>query len=163
VSEEENDGPVDVRELVRWAGRTQRNLELWAEQSQRNLDSLSEQTRRNLDSLAERTQRSLDFLAGQQAQFAVEVQVWREEQEERWRKADERWARTEQSIRALLAIAQSHEGEIAALREAQARLTESQGRTDRQMAETGERLSALINFVERFVSEPRGGSEGREG
>ncbi len=50
------------------------------------------------------------------------------------RRADERWGRTEDGIRALLAIAEIHEREIAS---------------------TDERLSALINTVERIISERR--------
>jgi Spy/CpxP family protein refolding chaperone len=110
-----------------------------------------------------RIQRHIDFILEQQAQFAADMQRSREEQEERWRKADERWARTESGIRALLAIAQSHEGEINALREAQERTDRQIAETGKQMAETDERLGALINFVERFVSERRGNSEGQEG
>jgi len=155
MSEEENGGAMDMRELVRWA----------------------EQTRLNIEALAERTQRSLDFLAEQQAQFSSDLQRTRaerekdwEEQKERWRKADERWANTEAGIRALLAIVQTHEGEISALQESQARTDRQIAETGRQLAETGEKLSetgervdALINTVERLISERRNGKADRDG
>ncbi len=51
--------------------------------------------------------------------------------EQRW---ERRWGRTEEGIRGLLAIAEIHEREIAS---------------------TDERLSALINTVERIISERR--------
>jgi hypothetical protein len=134
VSEGENDGPVDVKDLVRWAERTHRNLE---------------------------------FLAGQQAQFSADLQQSREEQkekwqeqQERWKKADARWAETEKGIRALLAIAEIHEKGIAAMAAAQAA---SQERTDKQLAGTGERVDALVNTVERLISERRDGGADTSG
>lgn len=116
---------------------------------------------------SEEMQKAMQFLLGQQAQAdsrlsrlenvvagLADAQV----------RAEQRWERTEGSIRALLAIAETHEREITALAEMQARLAESQARTDRQiaetneqMAETNERLNALINTVERFISEGRNG------
>ena len=124
VSEEQNDGAVDVRALVRWAEQTQRNI---------------------------------DFLAGQQAQFSADSRQSREEQErerkeqrERWAKADARWAETEKGIRALLAIAEIHEREIEVLKD-------SQEQTGKQLAETGERVDALVDAVEQLISKGRNG------
>ena len=111
----------------------------------------------------DRTQHLMNFLLGQQAQLTATVAEIAQAQ----RRAEERWARTEESIRALLVIAESHEQEITAnrkaqerLAESQARLAESQARTDKQMAETDERLNAFINFVERYLSSRRGGENG---
>jgi hypothetical protein len=59
--------------------------------------------------------------------------------------AEERWARTEESIRALLSIAEIHEREIATLSE--------NGRA------TDERLNALISVVERQISQGRNGKQ----
>ena len=101
----------------------------------------------------EEINRKFDIVAGHLATLAVSQQRY----EERWARSEERWVRTEDSIRALLTIAQMHEGEISTLREAVAGLAESQGRTDRQMAETNERLNALIDTVERYVSGGRNG------
>ena len=90
----------------------------------------------------EQTQRNIDFIIKQQAQFAADMQQLRESQS----RSEQRWERTEESVRSLHAIAQIHEREITAL-------GESQAHTDRQMAETDERINALLNVVERLVSD----------
>ncbi|MGI9165957.1 MAG: hypothetical protein ACR2G5_06160 [Pyrinomonadaceae bacterium] len=87
----------------------------------------------------ERMERQMAFIVEQQAQYEERSA----KADERWAKGDERWSRTEESIRALLAIAQIHEREIGELREI--------GKA------TDERLSALINVVERQISEGRNG------
>jgi hypothetical protein len=91
----------------------------------------------------EEINRKFDTVAGHLATLAGSQQRY-----------EERWGRTEESIRALLVIAQMHEGEISTLKEA---LAESQARTDRQIAETSERLNALINTVERYISKRQNG------
>ena len=77
-------------------------------------------------------ERQMAFIVEQQTQYEV-----------RWAKADERWARTEEGIRALLTIAEIHEREIE-------KLSEAGLATDRKLNElreaglaTDERLSAL--------------------
>jgi Spy/CpxP family protein refolding chaperone len=109
---------------------------------------------------AEGTQRTIEFIVQQQAQFSTDMQRLRESQEQN----EERWARTGEEIRALLAIAEIHEREIVELRqtqaEAQARTDVQMTETDRRMAETDERLNALINTVERIISERRNGGRG---
>jgi chromosome segregation ATPase len=115
---------------------------------------------------AKETQRNIDFIINQQAQFNADMQQLRESQErceERWTRADERWSRTEEGIRALLAIAQLHDGQITALEEAQAQTDRQMAETDRRMAETDERINALVNTVERIIGERRNGGERREG
>ena len=111
---------------------------------------------------AEKTQRTIDFILQQQAQAQARAEAdterLREMQEEnearwaradeRWARTDERWARTSEEIRALLAIAEIHEGEITALAERQ--------------AEVGERVDALVNTVEQLISERRNGGRGEE-
>jgi chromosome segregation ATPase len=104
----------------------------------------------------ERMERQMAFIVEQQAQYEVRSakadERWAEadkrwaetdkrwaEADKRWAKADERWARTEESIRNLLAIAQLHEGEFEELREAGKAIDE--------------RLSVLINVVERHISD----------
>jgi hypothetical protein len=126
------------------------------------------------DDLKEENQRTMKFILEQQAQFTVDMQQLREAQAQ----AEERWGRTEDGIRSLLAIAEIHEGEIKTLAEAQTALAEAQtataeataatadaqARTDSQMAETAERLNALINVVEQLISERRrNGSAGESG
>ncbi|HEX8147730.1 MAG TPA: hypothetical protein VF591_11160 [Pyrinomonadaceae bacterium] len=123
---------------------------------------------------AEKTQRTIGFMVQQQAQFQAksetdmqrlrELHVQNEERwaqnEERWARADERWERTREQILALLAVAEMHEQEISELRRTQA---ESQARTDAKMAETGERVDALVGTVERLISGRRGGGKREEG
>jgi hypothetical protein len=82
------------------------------------------------------------------------MQQMREAQAQADEKWEQRWGRTEEGIRALLAIAELHDQEIKTLAQTQA---EAQARTDRQMAETDERLNALVNVVERIISERRNG------
>lgn len=105
----------------------------------------------------EEMQKAMEFIVNRQAQTFVQIEALSEAQreannaaeerwkqnEERWKRSDERWERTEEGIRSLLAIAEIHEREIAALGE--------NGRA------TDERLNALINTVERQISEGRNG------
>lgn len=65
-------------------------------------------------------------------------------------KWDRMWERTDGQINALPAVAQIQSHQIDGLAEAQAN-------TDRRMAETTEKLNALINVVERSVSERQNG------
>jgi hypothetical protein len=111
---------------------------------------------------AEKTQRTIDFMVQQQAQFQAkseaDMQRLRElheqneqrwaRNEESWARANEKWERTEESVRSLRAIAQIHEGEIMALAESH--------------ADTRERLNALIDTVERIISERRNGGRKEE-
>ena len=100
----------------------------------------------------------MDFILNQQAQLAVKVDAIAEAQqraEERWVRADNRWVQTEASIRALLAIAELHERDIKAQGE-QIAATREAGR------ETDERLNALIDMVERYLSK-RGNGDTQNG
>jgi hypothetical protein len=129
---------------------------------------------------AEKTQRTIDFMVQQQAQFQAKSETdmqrlrelyeqnearWAQNEErwasadERWARADERWERTREQILALLALAEIHDAENNELRRTQA---ESQARTDAKFAETGERVDALVNTVERLISERRNGGGKRE-
>ena len=104
---------------------------------------------------AEQTQRTIDFMVRQQAQFQTKSEAdmqrlreLHEQNEQRWASADERWERTEESVRSLHAIAQIHEVEIMAVVESH--------------ADTRGRLNALIDTVERLISERRNGGGKRE-
>jgi hypothetical protein len=116
------------------------------EKLSRRVDENDEEARRRTEDI----QRNMEFIVRQQAQFATDLQHLREIQE----RSEQRWERTEESVRSLHAIAQIHEREITALAEAQTR-------TSTQMAETDERINALVNTVERIISERRNG-DGRE-
>jgi len=104
----------------------------------------------------ERIERQIAFIVDQQAQHEVRSakadERWAEA-DKRWAKADERWASTEQSIRALLAIAEIHEREFEAVREANKELRESTKELREAGKATDERLNVLINVVERHISE----------
>ena len=118
----------------------------------RRSDANAEETRRHNEEM----QRNMDFIVRQQAQFSADMQQLRESQERaelRWERIERRWERTEESVRNLHAIAQIHEREITTLAEAQARTTS-------QMAETDERINALVNTVERLIGERRNGGQG---
>jgi len=98
----------------------------------------------------EEMQTAMNFIIEMEAKSSAKIDALAEAQkedhkeaEERWKRADERWGRTEQGIRALLAIAEMHEKEITTLAE--------NGRA------TDDRLNALINVVERQISEGRNG------
>ena len=97
----------------------------------------------------ERIETQMAFIVEQQAKYEVRSakadERWAEA-DKRWAEADKRWASTEQSIRALLAIAEIHEREFEGLREAGKELREAGKATD-------ERLNVLINVVERHISE----------
>jgi uncharacterized protein YoxC len=65
------------------------------------------------------------------------------------RRAEERWERTQSSVRALLAAAEIQAGEIKALSTAVQAIDERQRHTD-------DRLNALIGVVGRLVSDRTG-------
>ena len=91
-------------------------------------------------------QKAMEFIVEQEAKSSAKIDALADAQkraDERWARADERWARTEESIRALLTIAEMHEREISSI--------------GAQTRATDERLNALINVVERHISEGRNG------
>ncbi len=106
----------------------------------------------------EENQRNINFILGQQAQFSADMQQLRETQA----RAEQKWENTANGINALLAIAEMHNQEIQGIKDlakAQAEAqAEAQARTDRQMAETDERLNALVNVVEKMISDRRNGA-----
>jgi hypothetical protein len=105
----------------------------------------------------EEMQKAMEFILNQQAQASAKIDALTDAQKEaqtqfneRWAQSEERWSRTEEGIRALLSIAEIHEREIATLGEKIAQVSENGRATD-------ERLNALINTVERQISEGRNG------
>jgi hypothetical protein len=89
--------------------------------------------------------KQFDVVAGHLATLAVGQQKLQESQI----RAEQKWERTEEGIRMLLAVTEIQSQEIKALGEAQS-LTNS------QLAETSERLNVLIGTVERYI----GGRDG---
>ncbi len=133
------------------------------EASESRLGTHEEESRRR----AEETQRKMDFIVEQQAQFTADMQRLQEAQaesdrkwEQRWERVEGMWTNTEKSVRGLLSIAEIHQQEIGALRESQAQTDKQMRETDERLKETNERLDALINTVERVISERRNGGKG---
>ena len=107
----------------------------------------------------EEINRKFEIVAGHLATLAVRVDKLAEKTEaiaDAQRKAEERWGRTEESIRALLSVSEIHSQEMRELGEAVRRVDERQRRTD-------DRLDTLINVVERYISERRNGRSKEEG
>jgi hypothetical protein len=94
----------------------------------------------------EEMQKAMDFIVAQEARSSTKIDALTEAQN----RAEERWGRTEEGIRALLAIAELHEREI----QANTQQILSLGETTRA---TDDRLNTLINVVERQISEGRNG------
>lgn len=106
----------------------------------------------------EEMRRAMDFIVEMEAKSSATIdaltraqQEGRVEAEQRWKRADERWAQTENGIRALLAIAKMHEREIQSHTQQILSIGENAKATD-------ERLNNLINVVERQISNGRNGN-----
>ena len=102
-------------------------------------------------------QRAIDFIVEQEAKSSAKIEALADAQKQAQKNAEERWARTEEGIRALLAIAEIHEREFAELREAGLATDQKMNALREASLATDERLSALINVVERQISERRNG------
>ncbi len=96
----------------------------------------------------EEMQKAMEFIVEQQAQSGAKIDALAEAQQ----RAEERWTRTEEGIRALLAVTEMHEREI----QANTQQILSLGETTRA---TDERLNSLINVVERQISDGRHGKQ----
>ena len=106
----------------------------------------------------EEMQRTMDFIVEMEAKSSARIDALTQAQqdgwveaEQRWKRADERWAQTESGIRALLAIAEMHEREIQSHTQQILSIGENAKATD-------DRLNALINVVERQISNGRNGN-----
>ena len=95
-------------------------------------------------------QRAIDFIVEQEAKSSAKIDALAEAQKQAQKDAEQRWGRTEEGIRALLAIAELHEKEI----QANTQQILSLGETTRA---TDDRLNVLINVVERHIGESRNG------
>jgi hypothetical protein len=149
---QEDDNWERKKELIRQTSPEFRLLEI-IEKLTETVEKVNQESRSSDDE----QQRQIDFILEQQAQFAVGMQQLREAQaraedrrerdEEKW---DRMWERTHGNIVSLVAAAELQSHQIDGLAQAQAN-------TNKQMAETTEKLDALINVVERIVSERRNG------
>src|SRR5262249_6082876 len=107
-------------------------------------------------------QRAMDFIVQQQAQAGTKIDAVGDKLNdlaETQKRAEERWARTEEGIRALLAITEMHEKEIQA--NTQQILAQSQqiANLRETTKSTDERLNVLINVVERQIGNGRNGKQ----
>jgi ABC-type transporter Mla subunit MlaD len=102
----------------------------------------------------EEMQRTMRFILEQQAQLTATVGSLSDtvgRLSETVERISGKVDRTADGISSLLAIAEIHDREIEALRE-------SVTAVDARGRETDERLNALINTVERYISERRNGN-----
>lgn len=112
----------------------------------------------------EEMQKTMEFILQQQAQSSVKINALSEAQkesqkaaEERWKRSDARWEQTEQGIRALLSIAEIHERDINTIGQQVSSLSNEISNLGETTRATDERLNALMNVVERQISEGRNG------
>jgi len=103
----------------------------------------------------EEMEKSIHFIIGQQAQFAADLQRLTEVQ-----------AGFQTQLGKLSDATLTVVGVVGQIAEAQAKadakiaaLAEAQARTEKQLSETDERLNALINTVERYISSRNGKAE----
>jgi hypothetical protein len=102
---------------------------------------------------SEEMQKTMAFIVEQQAQTSVKLDRLSENVDAiavAQERGEKKWERTEEGIRALLSIAELHEREITALGQQILAVSETTRATD-------ERLNALINVVERHITEGRNG------
>jgi phage shock protein A len=102
----------------------------------------------------------MQFIVEQQAQLTVTVGNLSETMgrlSETVGRLSEKVDRTADGISSLLVIAEIHDREIGELRESVNAMRESVTAVDVRGRETDERLNALINTVERYISERRNG------
>ena len=105
----------------------------------------------------EEMQKAMEFILNQQAQASAKIDALADAQKEAQSQFNERWGRTEEGIRALLSIAEIHEREIGSLGDKIASISETVAQVSENGRATDERLNALINTVERQISEGRNG------
>ncbi len=108
----------------------------------------------------EEMQKTMEFIVEQQAQSSskIEAVVLAQDRNEK------KWEKTEEGIRALLSVAEIHERQIAiherhitAVGQGIQKLTQEILNLGETTRNTDEHLNALINIVERQISEGRNG------
>jgi methyl-accepting chemotaxis protein len=110
---------------------------------------------------SEEMQRTRQFILEQQAQLTATVGSLSDtvgRLSETVERISGKVDRTADGISSLLAIAEIHDREIGELRESVNALRESVTAVDARGRDTNERLNALINTVERYISERRNGN-----
>ncbi|CAN5128938.1 MAG: hypothetical protein H0T63_10650 [Pyrinomonadaceae bacterium] len=99
----------------------------------------------------EEINKKFDVVADHLASLAVGMQQLQEAQ----MRAERIWERTEGSVRALHGIVEIQAQEIKELGEAVRAVNGRQREADERQRHADERLNALINTVERYISEGR--------
>ena len=103
----------------------------------------------------EEMERAMDFIVHQQAESSAKIDALIESQKE----FDERFKRTEEGIRSLLAIAEIHEREINTVSHQIGSVSRNIATLAETTRATDERLNALINVVERQIANGRNGKQ----
>src|SRR5437016_4098389 len=106
----------------------------------------------------EEMQRAMDFIVEMEAKSSAKIDALAEAQKADHKEAEQRWARTEEGIRALLAIAEIHEREINTVSHQVSSLSRDIGTLGETTQATDDRLNALINIVEQLINERRDGN-----
>ena len=101
----------------------------------------------------EEMERAIAFIIEQQAQFAANQQ----RHEETMHNHEEFMREHEETMRRIQAAQEQTALQIQHLGGAMVELAEAHTRTENTLAETNEKLNALINTVERHISEGRNG------
>ena len=101
----------------------------------------------------EEMERAMAFILEQQAQITSNMA----QLTERVNRMGEKVDRNAESVTALLAIAEIQAAEIRDLTELTRALSDRQREAEERGRQTDERLNALINTVERYISERRNG------
>ena len=107
----------------------------------------------------EEMQRAMDFIVEMEAKSSAKIDAMIESQREALRESDERFRRTEEGIRSLLAIAEIHEREITVLGHQVSSVSRDVASVAETTRATDERLNALINVVERQIGNGRNGKQ----
>jgi predicted nucleic acid-binding Zn-ribbon protein len=108
----------------------------------------------------EEMRQMMEFILQQQATFTVNLDMLREQVV----RLNDAQQRTEATIGQIVKVQVSMTDVVAAIAAAQQRtdakfaeLAQAQAHTDKQLAETDERLNILVGVVERYFSEGRNG------
>ena len=105
----------------------------------------------------EEMQRAIDFIVEAQAKASTNIDELRESMSRSQTEWEERSKRTDERITALLAIAEIHEREILANAQHISSVSRDVAALGETTRATDERLNALINAVERQISNGRNG------
>jgi hypothetical protein len=104
----------------------------------------------------------VEMEAKSSAKIGALIQAQKDDQKfaaESWKRADERWARTEEGIRALLAITEMRGKEIQANTEQILAQSQQIANLSETTKSTDDRLNALIYIVERQLSNGGNGQQ----